>query len=103
MKDLRFRIFLAAIFLFVVFSFGVEFHYFRLRSASFLSKLIIILLLNLTVIALLVLMFFVGKTLVKLYFERRYKVLGYKFKTKLVVILVVLTLIPAAFLFYPAV
>ena len=44
-------------------------------------------------------MFFVVKSLVKLYFERKQKVLGYKFKTKLVVTLVVLTLIPTAFLF----
>jgi two-component system nitrogen regulation sensor histidine kinase NtrY len=71
----------------------------RLKDVPFLTKLILLLLLNLTIIALLILMFFVGKSLVKLYFERRYKVLGYKFKTKLVVILVVLTLIPAAFLF----
>jgi two-component system nitrogen regulation sensor histidine kinase NtrY len=71
----------------------------RLKAVPFLTKLILLSLLNLTIIALLILMFFVGKSLVKLYFERRYKVLGYKFKTKLVVILVVLTLIPAAFLF----
>ncbi len=44
-------------------------------------------------------MFFVSKSLVKLYFERRNKILGYKFKTKFVVTLVVLTLIPATFLF----
>jgi two-component system nitrogen regulation sensor histidine kinase NtrY len=80
-------------------SFGVELHYMRLKDVPFLTKLILLLLLNLTIIALLILMFFVGKSLVKLYFERRYKVLGYKFKTKLVVILVVLTLIPATFLF----
>jgi two-component system nitrogen regulation sensor histidine kinase NtrY len=71
----------------------------RLKDVPFLTKLILLLLLNLTIIALLILMFFVGKSLVKLYFERRYKILGYKFKTKLVVILVVLTLIPATFLF----
>jgi two-component system nitrogen regulation sensor histidine kinase NtrY len=44
-------------------------------------------------------MFFVGKSLARLYFERKHKILGYKFKTKFVVILVVLTLIPAALLF----
>jgi len=55
--------------------------------------------LNLTIIALLTLIFFVSKSLVKLYFERKYKILGYRFKTKLVVILVVLTMIPAVFLF----
>jgi two-component system nitrogen regulation sensor histidine kinase NtrY len=100
MKNLRFGISLVAVFLLVIVSFGVELHYMKLKAVPFLIKLILLLLLNLTIIALLVLMFFVGKILVKLYFERKYKVLGYKFKTKLVVILVVLTLIPAAFLFF---
>jgi two-component system, NtrC family, nitrogen regulation sensor histidine kinase NtrY len=98
-KNLRFSIFLIIVSLLVIVSFGVELHYMRLKDVPFLTKLILLLLLNLTIIALLILMFFVGKSLVKLYFERRYKVLGYKFKTKLVVILVVLTLIPATFLF----
>jgi len=98
-KNLRFSIFLVIVSLLVIVSFGVELHYMRLKDVPFLTKLILLLLLNLTIIALLILMFFVGKSLVKLYFERRYKVLGYKFKTKLVVILVVLTLIPATFLF----
>lgn len=99
MKNLRFSIFLVIVSLLVIVSFGVELHYMRLKDVPFLTKLILLLLLNLTIIALLILMFFVGKSLVKLYFERRYKVLGYKFKTKLVVILVILTLIPATFLF----
>lgn len=99
MKNLRFSIFLVIVSLLVIVSFGVELHYMRLKDVPFLTKLILLLLLNLTIIALLILMFFVGKSLVKLYLERRYKVLGYKFKTKLVVILVVLTLIPATFLF----
>ncbi len=99
MRNLRFGISLVTVFLLVIISFGVELHYMRLKAAPFLTKLILLSLLNLTIIALLVLMFFVAKSLVKLYFERRNKVLGYKFKTKLVVILVVLTLIPATFLF----
>jgi two-component system nitrogen regulation sensor histidine kinase NtrY len=100
MKNLRFVISLVAVFLLVIVSFGVELHYMKLKAIPFSTKLILLLLLNLTIIALLVLMFFVGKSLVKLYFERKNKVLGYKFKTKLVVILVVLTLIPAASLFF---
>jgi two-component system nitrogen regulation sensor histidine kinase NtrY len=100
MKNLRFVISMVAVFLFVLVSFGTELHYMKLKAVPFLTKFVLLLLLNLTIIALLVLMFFVGKSLVKLYFERRNKVLGYKFKTKLVVILVVLTLIPAAFLFF---
>jgi two-component system nitrogen regulation sensor histidine kinase NtrY len=99
MKNLGFVFFLGILFLVVIISFGVEFHYMRLESIPFLTKLILLLPLNLTIIALLTLIFFVGKSLVKLYFERKQKIRGYKFKTKLVVILVVLTLIPACFLF----
>ena len=99
MKNLRFSIFLGIISLLVIVSFGIELHYMRLKDIPVLTRLILLLLLNFTVIALFTLMFFVIKSLVRLYFERRNKVLGYKFKTKLVVILGVLTLIPATFLF----
>jgi len=99
MKDLRYYSFLFIISLLIIASFGIELHYMRLESVPFLTRLMLLLLLNLTIISLLTLMFFVAKTLVKLYFERRYRILGYKFKTKLVVILVILTLIPSSFLF----
>src|SRR4030043_1727477 len=99
MKNLRFSIFLGIISLLVIVSFGIELHYMRLKDIPVLTRLILLLLLNFTVIALFTLMFFVVKSLVRLYFERRNKVLGYKFKTKLVVILGVLTLIPSSFLF----
>ncbi|MEW6066714.1 MAG: ATP-binding protein [Nitrospirota bacterium] len=99
MKNIRFSIFLIIVFFIIIFSFGIELHYMRLESMPFLMKLTLLLLLNLTIIALITLIFFVIKSLVKLYFERRNRVLGYKFKTKLVVILVILTLVPAVFLF----
>ena len=100
MKNLRYKIFLLSISLLIFASFGIEFHYMRLEGVPFFARLLLLLLLNLTLIALLTLMFFVLKTLVKLHLERRYKILGYKFKTKLVVTLVVLTMIPALFLFF---
>lgn len=100
MKNIRFSIFLVITFLLVILSFGVELHYMRLKSVPFLTKLTLLLLLNLTIIALITLMFFVSKSLVRLYIDRRNRVLGYKFKTKFVVILVVLTSIPAASLFF---
>jgi len=99
MKDRRFHILLIIISLLVIASFGVELHFVRLEAVPFLTRLMLLLLLNLTVILLLILMFFVAKSLIKLYIERKNRILGYKFKTKLVVILVVLTLIPATFLF----
>ncbi|MBM4135869.1 MAG: HAMP domain-containing protein [Nitrospira sp.] len=99
MKNLRFGLFIAAILLLVILSFSVELHYMRLKTIPLFTKLVLLLLVNLTVIALLTLMFFVGKSLVKLYFEKKQRITGYRFKTRLVVVLVVLTLIPVAFLF----
>ncbi|HKZ56554.1 MAG TPA: ATP-binding protein [Thermodesulfovibrionales bacterium] len=99
MKTLRFNIIIASVLILTIIAFGVELHYMKLGSVSFFTKLTILILLNITIIALFTLIFFVGKSLTKLYLERRNRVLGYKFKTKLVVILVVLTLIPASILF----
>lgn len=99
MKDLRFNTIVVLLFLLIIGVFLIELHYMRLETVPFFTKLTVLVLLNLTIVALLTLMFFVSKSLVRLYFERRNKVLGYKFKTKLVVILVVLTLIPTGLLF----
>ncbi len=102
MKNLRFHAIIALLLLIIISAFWVELYYIKLESASFLTKLTVLILLNLTIIALLTLMFFVAKSLVRLYLERRSRILGYRFKTKLVVILVVLTLIPATILFIVA-
>jgi len=99
MKNLSFKIFLILGSLLVALSFGIELHYMRLEGSPLLTRLILLLLLNLTFLSLLVLIFFVVKSLVKLYFERKHKIPGYQFKTKLVVTLVILTLIPSALLF----
>lgn len=99
MKNVRFHIFWGFIVLLVFISFGIAFHFVTRETVPVLTRIIILLLFPLTVIPLLTLMFFVSKSLAKLYFERRHKILGYKFKTKFVVTLVVLTLIPATFLF----
>ncbi len=99
MKKLRFNLLLIILSLLMVVSFVVELHYTKHGAVPLLTRLMLLVLLNLTIIALFVLMFFVAKSLVKLYFERKHKVLGYKFKTKLVIILVVLTLIPSTALF----
>lgn len=102
MKNLRFHPIIALLLLIIISAFWVELYYIKLESASFLTKLTVLILLNLTIIALLTLMFFVAKNLVRLYLERRSRILGYRFKTKLVVILVGLTLIPATILFIVA-
>jgi two-component system, NtrC family, nitrogen regulation sensor histidine kinase NtrY len=53
----------------------------------------------LVVLALLILATILGRNLIKLYFERRSGLVGSRFKTKMVSILVVLSLLPAAVLF----
>lgn len=90
---------LIALLSFTLAVFGLEIHFMRIQNAKFLTKVIIFILLNLNLLALIILMFFVGKNLLKVYLERKYKVLGYKFKTKFVVVIVVLTMIPSIFLF----
>jgi len=99
MKKFRFPLFISLITLFIITVFSVEFHYMGRKDVPFLTRALLFVLLNLNIVALLTLMFFVGKSLVKLYFERKQKVLGYKLKTRFVVVLVVMTLIPSAFLF----
>ena len=99
MKKPRFNILLIILSLLIIASFAVELHYTKHGAVPLLTRLVLLLLLNLTLIALFVLVFFVAKSLVKLYLERKHKVLGYKFKTKLVIVLVVLTLIPSISLF----
>ncbi len=99
MKNLRFPLFISFITLFIVAVFSIEFHYMGLKDVPVLTKVLLFVLLNLNLVALLTLIFFVGKSLIRLYFERKHKVLGYKLKTRFVVVLVVMTLIPSAFLF----
>ncbi len=99
MKNLRFTVFLSFVIAAIVAIFGVELHYMRVENVPFFTKQILFILLNLNLVALLVLMFFVGKSLLKVYFEKKHRVPGYRFKTKFVVVIVVLTLIPSVFLF----
>jgi len=66
------------------------------------TRLILTGVLTVNILALLTLMFFVGKNLFRLYTERRYKIAGHKFRIKLMSIFVILTLIPSAFLFIAA-
>lgn len=99
MKNFRFMFFITAVVVFIIFVFGIELHYMGLENVPFSTKLVLFVLLNLNLIALFTLMFFVGKSLFKIYIERKKKAAGYKFKTRFVVILVVMTLIPSIFLF----
>ena len=102
MKNLRNGLLFLGFFIFIIAASAVELYYIRLETVSVLTIVILLVLLNLNIIALLTLIFFVSKNLIKLYIERKQKILGYKFKTKIVVIFVVLTSIPAVLLFFVA-
>lgn len=98
----RLSIIFTGLLLLIVLVFSVELHFMRLGTLSITAKVILLILLNLNVIALLTLMFFVAKALTRLYLERKQKVLGSRFKTKIVVIFVILTSIPSVLLFLAA-
>ncbi|MFA5353782.1 MAG: ATP-binding protein [Thermodesulfovibrionales bacterium] len=76
-----------------------EIRFIRLPSVDLQTRIILIGLLTLNVVALFTLIFFVAKNIYKLFMERRQKIPGYRFRTKLMAVFVLLTLIPSAFLF----
>jgi two-component system nitrogen regulation sensor histidine kinase NtrY len=98
----RFGVLLSGLLLFVVLLSTVELHLLRLSSLSIITRVILLVLFNVNVIALVTLMFFVAKALTRLYLERKQRVLGSRFKTKIVVIFVILTSIPSVLLFMAA-
>src|SRR5262245_23421691 len=65
----------------------------------FASNLLVFALFNLNLIVLLLLLVLLFRNLVKLYFERRHKVIGAKFKTKLVLTYLALALTPGILIF----
>ncbi|MBF0557687.1 MAG: HAMP domain-containing protein [Nitrospirae bacterium] len=102
MKFMRHVTTVAGLLLIVAAITAVELYYIHLPSVDITTRFMLISLLTINVIALLTLIFFVGKNLFKLYMEKRYNVLGHKFRTKLMTIFVILTLIPSSFLFITA-
>ncbi|MDX9714000.1 MAG: ATP-binding protein [Dissulfurispiraceae bacterium] len=79
---------------------AVELHFIKMPALDITTRILLAGLLSINIIALLTLIFFVGKNLFRLYTERKQKILGYKFRTKLMTIFVVLTLIPSMLLFF---
>ncbi len=63
------------------------------------TKVIVLTVFAITIPALFILAFFVTKNLLNLYLEKKRKIAGYKFKTKLVTIFVGITMAPSALLF----
>jgi len=93
---------LGGLLLFVILVSTVELHLMRQASLSITTRVTLLILLNVNIIALLTLMFFVAKALTKLYLEKKRKILGSRFKTKIVVVFVILTSIPSVLLFLGA-
>lgn len=81
---------------------SIVFYFTKTPALDLTTHLILIGVLTVNILALLVLIFFVGKNLFRLYTERRHKIAGHKFRIKLMSIFVILTLIPSAFLFVAA-
>jgi len=86
--------------LFVIFFVSlIEIHFFRLSTISLTTRVILLIFFNFNILALSTLMFYVGKNLLKVYLERKQRVLGSRFKTKIVLIFVTITSIPSILLF----
>lgn len=76
-----------------------EIRYLGLGKAPIGNSVAFLIIINLNIILLMVLALLVGRNLVKLYFERRRKLPGAKFRTKLVASFLALSLIPTILLF----
>ncbi len=63
------------------------------------SNLLIFALVNINIILIMVLVLLVLRNLIKLYFERKRKILGARFRTRLVIAFVALSIVPALILF----
>jgi two-component system, NtrC family, nitrogen regulation sensor histidine kinase NtrY len=81
---------------------ALQVHYIQRPSITVTARFMLVGALTINIIALLTLMFFVGKNLLRLYTERRRRVLGYRFRTKLMTVFGILILIPSLFLFIVA-
>lgn len=70
--------------------------------SPFGSNVLVFTLVNINIIALVVLVVLILRNLIKLYFERKGKIIGAKFKTKLIISFVGLSLVPTILLFLVA-
>jgi two-component system nitrogen regulation sensor histidine kinase NtrY len=81
---------------------ALQLYYIKLPSVTMTMRIVLVGALTINIIALLTLMFFVGKNLFKLSMERRLRILGYRFRTRLMAVFGTLILIPSLFLFIVA-
>lgn len=90
---------LAGALLFLAATTALEMLFMHKESTSLGGKLLFFFLLNLNIMALLGLVYFVGGNAVRLIIERRRGILGHKFKTKIVAYFLILISIPMAIMF----
>jgi two-component system nitrogen regulation sensor histidine kinase NtrY len=90
---------LLSVALFMVVASAMEFAFMRIEASTLQGKLLFFFLLNLNILALLGLMYLVGKSLLRLALERRQRALGYKYKTMVVGFFLTVVSIPAVLLF----
>ncbi|SVB99222.1 uncharacterized protein METZ01_LOCUS252076, partial [marine metagenome] len=84
----------------LIFSTSLEYYFFQDQSsASIKNNLAVLLVFNIILILLFVLVVLITRNLIKLYSERKSKILGAKFQTKLIISFLILTLVPSVLLF----
>ncbi len=102
MNILRPLIITLALILCVVVITAIQIHFIKLPSLDLTTRILLTCLLTFNIAALLTLIFFVGKNLYRLFMDMHLKVPGYRFRTKLAAIFVILIMIPSIFLFLAA-
>lgn len=101
-KIKKFRYILPLLLLLTIAVSALIIYFIRVGSLSLITRVILLVFLNFNIMALLTLIFFVVKAMIKLYLERKQKVLGSRFKTRIMLVFVILTSIPSLLLFFGA-
>jgi len=78
----------------------LEIHLFHLEGISVSNEVMVFVLIDLNFILLLLMIFLVLRNLVKLFLERRKKILGHRLRSKLVIIFVGFSIVPSIILFF---
>jgi len=96
----RRTVFIVAVF-FIALSL-IEANYLKQQNATIADNIAILLLFNVIIILLIVLITLIARNLTKVYNERKSKIIGSKFQTKLVLAFLTLALVPSILLFFVA-
>ena len=96
------RIIISVIIILIIVFFGIEFVITKSQeyNPQYVSRVLLWILWNIVFLLFLILLFVLGRNLTKLYLERKKKVIGSHFKTKLVLFFIGLSLIPTLLLFF---